>query len=188
MRRVARAEQGVRTAAEPTETVASTSRTVERHRVSAIATGGRVVGPRRYRSASAIARSLRQASATASPRARAASSCTSAGSRRSKKRRFLQNRDCPRSGLAHRAPGGSVRARVRARGTRARVRIFRDQDSSRDPILQLAPCCMSAFLSHASDSWREAQPRGPATDPPPPHSPVAGYLDVISNRDCLRWA
>ena len=65
MRRVARAEQGVRTAAEPTETVASTSRTVERHRVSAIATGGRVVGPRRYRSASAIARSLRQASATA---------------------------------------------------------------------------------------------------------------------------
>ena len=50
---------------EPTETVASTSRTVERHRVSAIATGGRAVGPRRYRSASAIARSLRQASATA---------------------------------------------------------------------------------------------------------------------------
>ena len=99
MRRVARAEQGVRTAAEPTETVASTSRTVERHRVSAIATGGRVVGPMRYRSASAIARSLRQASATASPRARAASSCTSAGSRRSKKRRFLQNRDLPRSGL-----------------------------------------------------------------------------------------
>ena len=78
MRRVARAEQGVRTAAEPTETVASTSRTVEWHRVSAIATGGRVVGPRRYRSASAIARSLRQASATASPRARAVSSCTSA--------------------------------------------------------------------------------------------------------------
>ena len=99
MRRVARAEQGVRTAAEPTETVASTSRTVERHRVSAIATGGRVVGPRRYRSASAIARSLRQASATASPRARAASSCTSAGSRRSKKRRFLQNRDLPRVGI-----------------------------------------------------------------------------------------
>eukprot|EP01046_Picozoa_sp_COSAG06_P003901 COSAG06_NODE_156_length_21863_cov_29.245405_14_plen_585_part_00 len=59
---------------------------MERHRVSAIATGGRVVGPRRYRSASAIARSLRQASATASPRARAASSCTSAGSRRSQKR------------------------------------------------------------------------------------------------------
>ena len=95
MRRVARAEQGVRTAAEPTETVASTSRTVERHRVSAIATGGRVVGPRRYRSASAIARSLRQASATASPRARAASSCTSAGSRRSKKRRFLQILNTP---------------------------------------------------------------------------------------------
>ena len=108
MWRVARAEQGVRTAAVPTETVASTSRTVERHRVSAIATGGRVVGRRRYRSASAIARSLRQASATASPRARAASSCTSAGSRRSKKRRFLHNQDCPGGGLAHRAPGGSV--------------------------------------------------------------------------------
>ena len=86
MRRVARAEQGVRTAAEPTETVASTSRTVERHRVSAIATGGRVVGPMRYRSASAIARSLRQASATASPRARAASSLyiVDLGSRRRK--------------------------------------------------------------------------------------------------------
>eukprot|EP01046_Picozoa_sp_COSAG06_P010099 COSAG06_NODE_544_length_14458_cov_18.391671_6_plen_257_part_00 len=38
-------------------------------RVSAIATGGRVAGRRRYRSASAIARSLRQASATKSPRA-----------------------------------------------------------------------------------------------------------------------
>ena len=91
------------------ETVASTSRTAEWHRVCAIATGGRVVGPRRYRSASAIARSLRQASATASPRARAASSCTSAGSRRSKKRRFLQNRDLPRSGLkAWRLFGGNL--------------------------------------------------------------------------------
>ena len=79
---------------------------VEWHRVSAIASGGRGMDPRCYWSASAIARSLRQASATASPRARAASSCTSAGSRRSKKRRFLQNRDLPRKwGSASFVPG-----------------------------------------------------------------------------------
>ena len=89
MRRVARAEQGVRTAAVPTETVASTSRTVERHRVSAIATGGRVVGRRRYRSASAIARSLRYAPTIAAPgraQRRRVHRCASATS---KKRRFL---------------------------------------------------------------------------------------------------